>query len=171
MNSLNFNSVETLSGYKARAAFQVNSASVFREDVDISFEPAVILRMLEYKNSALLCSTLFLRSERDSNSRYAFGVYTLSRRASSATRASLLVFAFAKIVQIERRKKSLLVFSSEKTAILVNAKIEGSAVAAGSHRVEDYAIFSRFSGDFHYINALFKFFGCRFDSVRLFYAC
>ena len=111
------------------------------------------------------------RSERDSNSRYAFGVYTLSRRASSATRASLLVFAFAKIVQIERRKKSLLVFSSEKTAILVNAKIEGSAVAAGSHRVEDYAIFSGFSGDFHYINALFKFFGCRFDSVRLFYAC
>lgn len=47
MNSLNFNSVETLSGYKARAAFQVNSASVFREDVDISFEPLVILRMLE----------------------------------------------------------------------------------------------------------------------------
>ena len=43
------------------------------------------------------------RSERDSNSRYAFGVYTLSRRASSATRASLLVFAFAKIVQIERK--------------------------------------------------------------------
>ena len=111
------------------------------------------------------------RSERDSNSRYAFGVYTLSRRASSATRASLLVFAFAKIVQIERRKKSLLVFSSEKTAILVYAKIECPAVAAGSHRVEDYAIFSGFSGDFHYINALFKFFSCRFDSVRLFYAC
>ena len=61
--------------------------------------------------------------------------------------------------------------SSEKTAILVNAKIEGPAVAAGSHRVEDYAIFSGFSGDFHYINALFKFLGCRFDSVRLFYAC
>ena len=129
------------------------------------------LRILKIKNSALLCSTLFLRSERDSNSRYAFGVYTLSRRASSATRASLLVFAFAKIVQIERRKKSLLVFSSEKTAILVNAKIECPAVAAGSHRVEDYAIFSGFSGDFHYINALFKFFSCRFDSVRLFYAC
>ena len=47
--------------------------------------------------------SVFLRSERDSNSRYAFGVYTLSRRASSATRASLLVFAFAKIVQIERK--------------------------------------------------------------------
>ena len=59
------------------------------------------------------------RSERDSNSRYAFGVYTLSRRASSATRASLLVFAFAKIVQIERRKKSLLVFSSEMQPILL----------------------------------------------------
>ena len=42
MNSLNFNSVETLPGYKARAAFQVNSASVFREDVDLSFEPLAI---------------------------------------------------------------------------------------------------------------------------------
>ena len=31
----------------------------------------------------------FLRRERDSNSRYPFGVHTLSRRASSATRASL----------------------------------------------------------------------------------
>ena len=35
MDSLNYNSVETLPGYKARAAFQVNSASVFKEDVDI----------------------------------------------------------------------------------------------------------------------------------------
>ena len=31
----------------------------------------------------------FQRRERDSNSRYPFGVHTLSRRASSATRASL----------------------------------------------------------------------------------
>ena len=115
--------------------------------------------------------SVFWRSEGDSNSRIAFDDYTLSRRASSATRASLLVFAFAKIVQIERRKKSLLVFSSEKTAILVYAKIECSAVAACSHRVEDYAIFSGFSGDFHYINSLFKFLGCCFGSVRLFYAC
>ena len=35
MDSLNYNSVETLPGYKARAAFQINSASVFKEDVDI----------------------------------------------------------------------------------------------------------------------------------------
>ena len=35
MDKLIFNSVETLPGYNARAAFQVNSASVFREDVDI----------------------------------------------------------------------------------------------------------------------------------------
>ena len=35
IDKLNFNSVETLPGYKARAAFQVNSASVFKEDVDI----------------------------------------------------------------------------------------------------------------------------------------
>ncbi|MBD5239648.1 MAG: hypothetical protein HDS64_07780 [Bacteroidales bacterium] len=32
---LNFNSVENLLGFEARAAFTVNSASVFREDVDI----------------------------------------------------------------------------------------------------------------------------------------
>lgn len=31
---LNNNSVETLSGFEARAAFTVNSASVFKEDVD-----------------------------------------------------------------------------------------------------------------------------------------
>ena len=35
MDSLNFNSVETLPGYDARAAFTVNSSSVFKEDVDI----------------------------------------------------------------------------------------------------------------------------------------
>jgi len=35
MDSLNYNSVETLLGFNARAAFQVNSASVFKEDVDI----------------------------------------------------------------------------------------------------------------------------------------
>ena len=35
IDSLNFNSVETLPGFEARAAFTVNSASMFREDVDI----------------------------------------------------------------------------------------------------------------------------------------
>ena len=34
-SDLNFNSVENLPGFEARAAFTVNSASVFREDVDI----------------------------------------------------------------------------------------------------------------------------------------
>ena len=43
----------------------------------------------------VVCRTL-LRREGDSNPRYAFGVYTLSRRASSATRASLLL-ALAKV--------------------------------------------------------------------------
>ena len=32
---INFNSVETLPGFEARAAFTVNSSSVFKEDVDI----------------------------------------------------------------------------------------------------------------------------------------
>ncbi len=35
IDSLNFNSVETLPGFEARAAFTVNSSSVFKEDVDI----------------------------------------------------------------------------------------------------------------------------------------
>lgn len=35
MDFLNYNSVETLPGFEARAAFTVNSATVFREDADI----------------------------------------------------------------------------------------------------------------------------------------
>lgn len=46
MDSLNFNSVETLLGYQARAAFQVNSSAVFKEDVDIV--PVIIDDTLSY---------------------------------------------------------------------------------------------------------------------------
>ena len=35
MDFLNYNSLETLPGYEARATFTVNSSSVFKEDVDI----------------------------------------------------------------------------------------------------------------------------------------
>ncbi len=45
-DSLNFNSVENLPGFEARAAFTVNSASVFREDVDIV--PTVVDDSLSY---------------------------------------------------------------------------------------------------------------------------
>ena len=41
-----FHSVETLPGYEARAAFTVNSSSVFREDVDIV--PTVVDDTLRY---------------------------------------------------------------------------------------------------------------------------
>ena len=34
-SDLNFNSVETLPGFEARAAFTLNPASVFKEDVDM----------------------------------------------------------------------------------------------------------------------------------------
>ena len=44
--SLNFNSVENVPGYEARAAFTVNSASVFKEDVDIV--PTIIDDSLSY---------------------------------------------------------------------------------------------------------------------------
>lgn len=46
MDFLNYNSVETLPGYEARAAFTVNPASVFREDVDIV--PVIIDVTLSY---------------------------------------------------------------------------------------------------------------------------
>ena len=46
MDFLNFNSVETLPGFEARAAFTVNSASVFREDVDIV--PTIVDDTLSY---------------------------------------------------------------------------------------------------------------------------
>ena len=35
LTSLNYNSVETLPGFEARAAFTLNSSAVFKEDVDI----------------------------------------------------------------------------------------------------------------------------------------
>lgn len=46
MDFLNYNSVETLPGYEARAAFTVNSASVFKEDVNIM--PTIVDDTLSY---------------------------------------------------------------------------------------------------------------------------
>ncbi|MDE6006497.1 MAG: hypothetical protein K2G67_02970 [Muribaculaceae bacterium] len=46
MDFLNSNSVETLPNYETRAAFTVNSASVFREDMDIV--PTVVDDSLSY---------------------------------------------------------------------------------------------------------------------------
>jgi len=43
---INFNSVETLPGFEARAAFTVNSASVFKEDVDMV--PTIVDDTLSY---------------------------------------------------------------------------------------------------------------------------
>ena len=45
-SDLNYNSVETLPGIEARAAFTVNSATVFREDVDIV--PTIVDDTLSY---------------------------------------------------------------------------------------------------------------------------
>lgn len=45
-SDLNFNSVENLPSFEARAAFTVNSVSVFREDVDIL--PTVVDDSLSY---------------------------------------------------------------------------------------------------------------------------
>ena len=46
LSELNFNSVETLPGFEARAAFTVNSSSVFKEDVDIV--PTIVDDTLSY---------------------------------------------------------------------------------------------------------------------------
>ncbi len=45
-SDLNINSVENLPGVEARAAFTVNSASVFKEDVDIV--PTIVDDTLSY---------------------------------------------------------------------------------------------------------------------------
>ena len=45
-SDLNFNSIETLPGFEARAAFTVNSASVFKEDVDMV--PTIVDDTLSY---------------------------------------------------------------------------------------------------------------------------
>ena len=45
-SELNYNSVETLPGYEARTAFTVNSAFVFKEDVDIV--PTIVDDTLSY---------------------------------------------------------------------------------------------------------------------------
>ena len=58
------------------------------------FETAYISRKKKACNHSicklLIVLTFYLRRERDSNPRYAFDVYTLSRRAPSTTRTPLL---------------------------------------------------------------------------------
>ena len=49
MDSLNFNSEETLPNLSARVAFQVNSSAVFKEDVDIV--PVIVDDTLSYISS------------------------------------------------------------------------------------------------------------------------
>lgn len=46
IDNLNFNSVENVPGYEARAAFAVNSSSVFKEDIDIV--PTIVDDTLSY---------------------------------------------------------------------------------------------------------------------------
>lgn len=45
-SELNFNSFENVPGYEARAAFTVNSATIFREEVDIV--PTIVDENLSY---------------------------------------------------------------------------------------------------------------------------
>lgn len=45
-SELNYNSVENVPGYEARAAFTVNSATIFREEVDIV--PTIVDEKLSY---------------------------------------------------------------------------------------------------------------------------
>lgn len=49
MDSLNFNSEETLPNLSARVAFQVNSSAVLKEDVDIV--PVIVDDTLSYISS------------------------------------------------------------------------------------------------------------------------
>lgn len=47
-SDLNFNSVVTLPGFEARAAFTVNSSSVFKEE-DVDIVPTIVDDSLSYK--------------------------------------------------------------------------------------------------------------------------
>ena len=52
LTSLNYNSVETLPGFEARAAFTLNSSAVFKKDVDIV--PVIIDDTLSWLSSYLV---------------------------------------------------------------------------------------------------------------------
>ena len=68
---------------------QPNDLTVVRAVlVSVVHEQARVRRIPKQPGACAL-GCCWLRRERDSNSRYPFGVLTLSRRASSATRASL----------------------------------------------------------------------------------
>ena len=61
MDSLNFNSVETLPNLSARAAFQVNSSAVFKEDVDIV--PVIIDDTLMCRGeTTTICHSIYCRN-------------------------------------------------------------------------------------------------------------
>ena len=57
---------------------------------------ASVHRIATRKKSDACASPFCLRRDRDSNPRSAFGAYTLSRRAPSTTRPSLLIFSGGK---------------------------------------------------------------------------
>lgn len=73
---LNYNSVETLPGFEARAAFTVNSSSVFKEDVDIV--PTIVDDTLSYIPWAatIRCRSTCLRSSRKMKNSQPAGVST-----------------------------------------------------------------------------------------------
>ena len=58
------------------------------------------------------------RRDRDSNPGNAFDVYTLSRRASSATRASLLAIAGAKVIILSEKWRVKKEEFASATAVL-----------------------------------------------------
>lgn len=61
---LNFNSVETLPGFESRAAFTVNSSSVFKEDVDI-VRLSLTIHSLTFRGAATIrCRSTCSRSSR-----------------------------------------------------------------------------------------------------------
>ena len=68
---------------------QPNDLTVVRAVLVSVVHELARVRRIPKQPGACALGCCWLRRERDSNSRYPFGVHTLSRRASSATRASL----------------------------------------------------------------------------------
>ena len=85
MDSLNFNSVETLPNLSARVAFQVNSSAVFKEDVDIVpvIVDDVLLGVLMLFNSSLgLLAQMATRNLRISCESFAPNCVKMGQNAS-----------------------------------------------------------------------------------------
>ena len=76
-SDLNFNSVENLPGFEARAAFTVNSASVFRRTLTSFLQSWMIVSLMYRGEATIKCLSTCSRSPRKTSSQASFFGETL----------------------------------------------------------------------------------------------